>query len=173
MYRVVGCSDCAALWVIGGRPDTSECPRCGRRRPLDRRRTFFRSDAADEAREARSRLLAERGDAADEFDAVDSFGELEEELTDAGPDDETYLAESGVDPEAVSEAGERANTPRQSRSREATVRAALRELSAPDAAAVRRYCADHGVPAEAAETLLEKLVRAGEATEQDGTYRLL
>lgn len=173
MYAVVGCSECAALWVLEGRPETSECPRCGSRRPTDRRRTFVRTDDLDAAREARARLLAERQDEADAFEAVEDFAALEADLDAAGPDDETYLAGSGLDPERVANAGERATSPSGRRSRQETVRAAVRELSEPDAEAVRTFCAERGVPGEAAESILQKLVRAGEVTEIDGAYRLL
>lgn len=173
MYAVVGCSECSALWVLEGDPETSECPRCGSRRPREKRRVFHRCEDADEAREVRGRLLAERRGEADAFAAVDSFADLESGLDAAGPDDETYLAESGLDPEAVEAAGERATTSRERQSREETVRAALRELDAPDAEAVAAYCRDHGVAGDDAEALLAKLRRAGEVTRRDGGYRLL
>lgn len=173
MYAVVGCSECAALWVLEGRPETSECPRCGSRRSTDRRRTFVRAEDPDAAREARARLLAERQDEAAAFEAVEDFAALEADLDAAGPDDETYLAGSGLDPERIADAGERATAPSGGRSRQETVRAAVRELSEPDAEAVRAFCAERGVPGEAAESILQKLVRAGEVTETDGAYRLL
>lgn len=173
MYAVVGCSECSALWVIEGDPETSRCPRCGSRRDRDRRREFYRTDDADEAREARSRLLAERQGAAGSFDEIDHFADLEAAVEDAGPDDETYLERSGLDPERIADAGERASSSRASRSREETVRAAIRSLEEPDAAAVARYCEDHGVGPEAAEEILEKLVRAGEVSRREGGYRLL
>lgn len=173
MYRVVGCSECTALWIVEGRPETSECPRCGSRRGMDKRRTFLRTDDADEAREARARLLAERQGEAEAYSAVDSFEVLEESIDDAGPDDETYLAESGVDPDAAAAAGERADATSTSGPQPDIVRTAIREQPAPDAAAVRAYCEERGVAGERATTILEKLVRAGEVTERDGTYRLL
>lgn len=168
MYRVVGCGGCGALWIIEGRPETSECPRCGARRPLDRRRTLFESEEADAAREARGRLLAERQD-----DTGESFADLADAVDDAGPDDETYLAESGVDPAAAAEAGDRATASTPGRSREETVRAAIREAEAPTHATIEQYCEARGVPPEMAADLLEKLVSAGEVAREDGTYRLL
>lgn len=173
MFRVVGCSECAALWVLEGDPETSECPRCGSRRPREKRRTFYRGEDADEAREVRSRLLAERqGDAAD-FEAVADFAELEERIDEAGPDDETYIAGIGLDPETVAAAGERATGARDGQSREATVRAALRELESPDERAVVTYCNERDVAPADVRAVLEKLVRAGEVTREDDTYRLL
>lgn len=172
MYRVVGCSDCSALWVLEGRPDTSQCPRCRSQKSMDKRRTFFQSEDADEAREARSRLLAQRQEEDEAFAAVDDFASLEGQIDAAGPDDETYLAESGLDPERIAEAGE-LPTHGGSTSRQETVRTALRELAEPDAEAVRTFCANRGVPEAMTDTILEKLVRTGEVTETDGIYRLL
>jgi DNA-directed RNA polymerase subunit RPC12/RpoP len=173
MYAVVGCSECSALWVLEGDPETSECPRCGSRRPREKRREFYRSENADDAREARARLLAERQGEAEAFSAVDSFAALEEAVDEAGPDDETYLAESGVDPEAAAAAGERVESSSTSRPQPDVVRAAISEQSAPDAADVRTYCEERGVPGERADAILEKLVSAGEAIERDGSYRLV
>lgn len=173
MYAVVGCSECSALWVLEGDPETSECPRCGSRRPRERRRVFHRCQDADAAREARSRLLAERQGEGDAFASVEPFAELEGAIDAAGPDDETYLAESGLDPEPIAEAGERATAGGERQSREEIVRAALRELDDPDAAAVADYCRDRGVSNDDARSLLEKLRRAGVIARRDGGYRLL
>jgi hypothetical protein len=159
--------------VIEGDPETSQCPRCGSRRHRDRRRAFYRTDDADEAREARSRLLAKRQGAAGSFDEIDHFADLEAVVDEAGPDDETYLEGSGLDPEPIAEAGERASSSEGSRSREETVRAAIRSLEEPDEAAIASYCEGHGVGPEAAGKILEKLVRAGEVSRREGGYRLL
>jgi DNA-directed RNA polymerase subunit RPC12/RpoP len=173
MYSVVGCSDCSALWVIEDDPETSECPRCGSRRHRDTRRVFYRSEDPDEAREARSRLLAERQGEASAFDAVSHFADLEASIDDAGPDDESYLAQSGLDPERIAEAGEQVSSSGETRSRDETVRAAIRAENGPDAADIVDYCEARGVSPEATEKILEKLVRAGDVVRRDGGYRLL
>lgn len=173
MYAVVGCSDCSMLWVVEGRPETSQCPRCGTRRAYAKRRTFVTTDDEDHAREVRASMLAERQGHGDDFAALDSFGELEAAIDDAGPDDETYLSGSGVDPDAVAEAGERASGGTTDRSREQTVRAALGDLDEPTEDDVVAYAADHGVPEEYTRRALRKLVRAGEVTENRGVYRLV
>lgn len=173
MYAVVGCGECGALWVLEGDPETSECPRCGSRRPRGKRREFFTSEDADAAREARSRMLAERAGADDAFEAVDDFNALEDAIEGAGPDDETYLSEAGLDPGAIADAGERAAAARNRQSSDETVREALRELEAPDEAAVVAYCEERGVDTVAATDLLDRLLRAGEVTKRKGTYRLL
>lgn len=174
VYAVVGCSECAALWVVEGRPETSECPRCGTRREYARRKKFATSDDADEAREARARLLAERQDHGEAFASVDSFAALGERVDEAGVDDETYLEASGLDADAVAEAGERVNeSARQSQSSEEVVRAALRNLDAPGDDEVAEYASDRGVDVSDAKAILDKLVRAGDVSESRGTYRLL
>lgn len=173
MYAVVGCGECEALWVVEGSPERSECPRCGRSRSHAHRTKFVETDDPDHAREVRASMLASRQGHGDDFAALDSFTEMESRLDDAGPDDETYLAGSGLDPEAVAGAGERAAGDGQSRTREAVLRAAIREVDEPDLEAVASYAAEHGVPRDYVESALEKLVRNGEATQDRGTYRLV
>jgi hypothetical protein len=174
MYAVVGCSECAALWVVEGRPGTSQCPRCGTRRNHDRRRRFLTTDDEDHAREARAAMLADRQDRGDAFDDLPSFAALERRIDEAGPSDETYLAGSGVDPEAVAAAADRATEGAGgNRSRQETVRDALRELDEPAEEAVVAYADERGVPESYTRRALRKLVRAGEVTETRGTYRLV
>jgi hypothetical protein len=173
MYAVVGCSDCRALWIVEGSPETSECPRCGTTRRHSRRREFLTTDDPDHAREVRASMLANRQGHGDAFADLDSFDEMETRLDDAGPDDETYLAGSGIDPDTVEAAGDRAGSSGGAQSRDDVVREALRELEAPDRDAVVAYAGDRGVAADYVETGLEKLRRAGEVTESGGTYRLV
>jgi len=172
MYAVVGCGECQALWIVEGRPGTSQCPRCGKTRAYEKRREFLTTDDEDHAREVRASMLAARQGQDDAFADLGSFAELETQVEDAGIDDETYLAESGIDPDAVAEADERDRGSGGS-SREATVRAALRELDDPTEDDVVAYASERGVPAEYTRKALEKLVRAGEVSESRGTYRLL
>lgn len=170
MYAVVGCSECQALWIVEGRPERSECPRCGTSRKYEKRREFVTTDDEDHAREVRASMLAARQDQSDAFAELDSFGELGDQIEHSGIDDETYLAESGIDPEEVAAAGEEDTT---SRSREEIVRAAIREQSAPTEADIIEYASEHGVSASYTERALKKLRRAGEASESGGQYRLL
>lgn len=170
MYAVVGCSECQALWIIEGRPERSECPRCGTSRKYEKRREFVTTDDEDHAREVRSSMLAARQDQSDAFAALDSFAELDEQVEESGIDDETYLSESGIDPEEVAAAGEAEST---NRSREEIVRAGIREQSEPTAQDVIAYASEHGVSASYTERALEKLKRAGEVSEHSGSYRLL
>lgn len=173
MYAVVGCRECHALWVVEGRPDTTGCPRCGRRHQFKRLKRFATSEDADAARDARARLLAERSGHGDAD--LDDFHALGEAAEAPVLDDETFLRESGVDADAAAAAGERAErgTETGGQSRRETVLAALRELDDPTAEAVTAYATERGVPAAYVDRALEKLVRTGDVTEHRGTYRLL
>jgi len=174
MYAVVGCSACSALWVVEGRPETSQCPRCGQRRQHAKRRAFVETDEESHAREVRASMLANRQGHGEEFAELDSVSEMDRQLDDAGVDDETYLEASGVDSDAVAAAGDRAETGTGSGgSRKTTVRAALRNLDEPTEDDVVAYAVERGVPADYTRTALAKLVRAGEVTESGGCYRLL
>jgi len=175
MYAIVGCSDCEHLWIVEGRPETSQCPRCGTRRQHAKRRKFTTTEDEDHAREVRASMLATRQGHGDAFAELDSFAEMEDRVDEAGPSDEEYLAGSGVDPDAAAEAGERASGSRSgpSRNRKGTVEAALRDLEEPTEEDVVAYATDRGVPAEYTRKALRTLVRAGEATENRGVYRLV
>jgi len=175
MYAVVGCSDCHARWLLED-PDAAEtatCPRCGRRHRTAKLKRLYTADDRDAAREARAAMLADAADAADAFESTPSVAEMETDADAAVVDDEEYLDAAGVDSDDVAAAGERSTSGRQSRSHPEIVRDALRTLDDPDEADVVAYATERGVPADAAADLLDRLVRRGEATERDGTYRLL
>lgn len=168
MYAVVGCNACSALWVVEGRPETTGCPRCGKRHRYEKLRKFAEHDTASAAKEARSRLLAGReGD-----HHIDDFETLGREAMEAGMDDDEYLQKAGVDPDPVAEAGERIRSPSDARSRLDVVRDALREDGA-TAAEVADYAAKNGVDPEWAREAVVRLSRRGEVTESEGEYRLL
>jgi hypothetical protein len=175
MYAVVGCGECQALWIVEGRPETSQCPRCGKTRAYEKRREFVTTDDEDHAREVRSSMLAARQGQGDAFAELDSFDEMESYVDEAGIDDETYLAASGIDADEVAAAADRLEdrSGTGGQSREETVRQALRELDSPPEERVVEYAAERGVPAEYTRNALQKLVRAGDATESRGRYRLL
>ena len=168
MYAVVGCSECQALWIVEDRPERSGCPRCGRTRRHEKRREFVTTEDRDHAREVRASMLAARAGHDEAFAELNSVAELGEQAENAGVDDETYLEAFGLDPAEVAEAGE---PDRDSKSRKATVREAVRELDDPTRADVVAYAAARGVSSSYTERALEKLVRAGELTEQGGSYR--
>jgi DNA-directed RNA polymerase subunit RPC12/RpoP len=174
MYAVVGCSDCSALWVTEGQPETTQCPRCGTRRKHAKRRKFVETDDEAHAREVRASMLANRQGEGDAFAELDSYAEMERQVDEAGVDDETYLEDSGVDTEAVSAAADRAEQGATGgSSRKETVTNALRELDEPTEDDIVAYAEERGVPASYTRRALEKLVRAGEASKSRGQYRLL
>lgn len=170
MYAVVGCDECSALWIVEGRPDTSRCPRCGRTRGHEKRRKFVTTDDENHAREVRSSMLAARQGEDEAFAELDSFAELDRQVETAGIDDETYLEESGLDPEQIATA---ADTDTTSQSRSEIVREAVRTADTPTETEVIDYASERGVPPEYTRRALAKLVRAGEAIESGGTYRLV
>ncbi|MFC4447523.1 DUF5817 domain-containing protein [Halorussus aquaticus] len=176
MYAVVGCSDCQALKIVEGRPETTQCPRCGKRRKFEKLRKFVETDDEDHAREVRSSMLANRQDEGEAYAELDSFAEMDEQVEDAGVSDEEYLEASGIDSEAVAEAAERVENRSASTrgsSRKDTVLAALRELDRPTEDEVVAYASERGVPAEYVRDALGKLARRGEVSESRGRYRLL
>jgi len=174
MHAVVGCNRCGALWVVEGRPESTGCPRCEKRHRFEKLRTLAEAESADAAREARSRLLAERSGHAEQLDSLEDFSTLGEAAEDAGVSDEEFLRGAGVDHDAVSAAGERAESGQgRSRSRREVVLDGIEELDRPTESAVIEYAADAGVPASYVEAALERLRRRGEVTESDGRYRRL
>ena len=173
MYAVVGCSDCSMLWVVEGRPETSQCPRCGTTRQYAKRKKFVSTEEEDHAREVRASMLANRQGYGNDFAELDSFTEMERQIDDVGPSDTEYLEGSGLDAEAVAEAGERTMESGGSKSRKERVREAVRELDEATEEAVVDYASERGVDAEYTRKALEKLVQAGEATENRGVYRPL
>jgi endonuclease V-like protein UPF0215 family len=175
MYAVVGCTECSNLWLLAdpGEADSAQCSRCGKRHRTSRLRRFFESPDRDEARQARSALLADKQDAGDAFADLESVSEMEWHLDDSGVSDDEYLDAAGLDADEVRRAGEQSTQSGGSASRDEVVREALREQDRPTEAAVVAYAEARGVPAESAQTLLEKLTRRGEASESGGRYRLL
>lgn len=167
MYSVVGCRDCHALWIVEGRPETTECPRCQRRHQFGKLRTFAETDSSEAATRVRSSMLAERADDGD-------FVDPESIDVDAvGIDDDEFLSASGIDSEAVSAAGNRSERGQPSRSRKQVVLDGLTELEAPTEQDVLEYANAAGVPESYAERTLEKLRLAGEVTRSEGVYRRL
>ncbi|HKL27784.1 MAG TPA: DUF5817 domain-containing protein [Natrialbaceae archaeon] len=175
MYSVVGCSECEALWIVDGRPETTECPRCGKRHQMKKLKQFVETDDEDHAREVRSSMLANRQGQGEAFAELDSFAEMEDQVDEDVVDDREYLERSGVDSDPVEAVGDRAErgTNASPSSRKEIVREALRDLDRPTESAVVEYAEDRGVPATYVETALEKLRRRGEVVESDGQYRLL
>jgi hypothetical protein len=115
-------------------------------------------------------MLAARQDQSDAFAELDSFAELDTRIEESGIDDETYLAQSGIDPENVAEAASEDAT---SKSRKTIVRDGIDELAEPTEGQIVEYASKRDVPSSYTKRALEKLIEAGEATESRGVYRLL
>jgi len=167
MYSVVGCNECRNLWVVDGRPETTKCPRCGKRHRFEKLKAFAETDTSDAAARVRSSMLAERSDEGEFLDPADI------DIEGVGVDDEELLTASGLDADEVAEAGERATDSGGSRSRKQVVVDALEDLPEPTAADIVAYAEREGVPADYVERTLEKLRRAGEVSVSDGVYRRL
>jgi len=176
MYAVVGCSDCQALTIVEGRPETTQCPRCGKRRKFEKLKKFVETDDEEHAREVRSSMLANRQGEGEAFAQLDSFSEMESQVEEAVVADDEYLEASGIDSEEVAAAAERVENRSAStrgNSRKETVMAALRELDRPTEDEVVSFAGERGVPADYVRDALEKLARRGEVSESSGQYRLL
>ncbi|SEW26906.1 DUF5817 domain-containing protein [Halobacterium jilantaiense] len=172
-YAVVGCSDCNALWVVEGRPETTGCPRCEKRHQFGTLKQFVTTDDEDHAREVRASILANKAGHGDAFAEIDDFATLDDYVADAGIGDDEYLAESGVDTDEVAAAAERAESSTRSLSKREAVRTALRELDEPTAGEVKAFAAEHGVDGDYVEDALAKFERAGEVVTDGDGYRLL
>lgn len=175
MYAVVGCSDCSALWIVEGRPETTQCPQCASRKQFSKLKQFVTTEDADHAREVRGSMLANRSGHDDAFADLDDFATMDEYVDEDVVSDEEYLASAGIDTDEVDAAADRAEQSASSvsMSRKARVKHALETLERPTEAEVVEYCTDHGVPADYTRNALEKLVQSGEASESRGQYRAL
>ncbi|MFB6132248.1 MAG: DUF5817 domain-containing protein [Halanaeroarchaeum sp.] len=171
MYAVVGCSNCDALWVVADRPETTACPRCGKRHQFDSLKQFVTTEDEDHARDVRSALLAERQGESTAHSSLDAFGDMATALDDAGVSDDEYLERSGIDSAAVRDAGERATGGGPSRNRRDVVLDAVSDLDDPGEDDVVDYAHERGVSAQYVRRALEKLVRAGEVVRSNGGFR--
>lgn len=168
MYTVVGCRNCQSLWTVEGRPETTQCPRCRTRHRFEKLRSFAETETSEAAARVRSSMLADRA-------SDGEFLDPREIDTDAvGMDDDEFLAASGVDPDAVSAAEQRAEESKnRSRSRKRVVLDGLEELDEPTMAELVEYASSAGVERSYVERVLEKLARSGEITRTDDGYRAL
>ncbi|MBP2251437.1 putative nucleic acid-binding Zn-ribbon protein [Halarchaeum solikamskense] len=173
MYAVVGCSECSMLWVVEGRPERTECPRCGTSKAHAKRKQFVTTDDREHAAEVRASMLATRSGHGESFADLDSYAAMGDRADDDVVGDDEYLEARGVDPATTRAADERAGSSGGSVSRTERVREAVRELDDPTSDAVAAYCAEHGVSESYAREALDRLARRGEASESGGTYRLL
>lgn len=173
MYSVVGCNACSNLWIVDGRPETTRCPRCGKRRTFRKLKKFVETDDEDHARELRASMLANRQGHGEAFAELESFAEMDSRADAAGMDDEEFLDRSGVDTEEVTAAEKRSERQGTSTSNKQVVLDALTTLDRPTTDEVVAYAGERGVPGDYVETALEKLARQGDVSESGGRYRRL
>ncbi|WP_338729719.1 DUF5817 domain-containing protein [Haladaptatus sp. DJG-WS-42] len=173
MYAVVGCSNCGALKVVEGRPKTTNCTSCGKRLRYKKLKKFITTDDANEARQHRAQMLANRQGESEAFANVDSFGEMESYTGESMISDEEYLEGSGLDAAEITAAGKQATANHETMSKKDTVLAALAELDSPTETDVVKFAEQRGVSRGYVETALTRLVQAGEVSESRGVYRLL
>jgi len=110
MYAVVGCNECAAMWLLMD-PQTSDsarCPRCGKTHQTTKLKRFFESEGPRGGPRGAAALLAKKRDESAAFAELDHVSELERAVDESGIDDREYLEASGIDADAVDEAGARA-----------------------------------------------------------------
>jgi len=97
-YAVIGCSECAALWIVdideGG--ETTECPACRTRTPLSKRKQFATVDDRATAAEVRGSMLASRQGHDDQYASLDDYRTLGELATDGVIDDDALLNEYDI-----------------------------------------------------------------------------
>ncbi|MFC7113690.1 DUF5817 family protein, partial [Natronoarchaeum sp. GCM10025703] len=115
---------------------------------------------------------ANRSDHGDAFANVDSFGQLENQIEDAGVDDRDIRfgarrRRNRRGRRAVRRPGREFPDP------EGNGSEALRTLDAPTEDEVVEYAAERDVPAEYVTTSLEKLAQRGRVSESRGVYRLM
>ncbi|MEY7851947.1 DUF5817 domain-containing protein [Natrarchaeobius sp. A-rgal3] len=174
MYAVVGCSECSNLWIIEGRSETTQCPRCGSRRAYEKRKKFVETDDADHARDVRASMLANRQGEGEAFANLESFSDLETDVADGVVDDAEYLEASGLDVDEVEAAGDR--DPRgatRTGSKKEIVERAIEDLERPTEDEIVAYADERGVSSSYVRNALEKLVRRGAVSESRGRYRPL
>jgi len=77
-YAVVGCSECSSHWIVDlhEQAESSECPRCGHRRHISKRRKMAYADDHQKAAELRARILANRAGKGEKYKGSDDFGTL-------------------------------------------------------------------------------------------------
>lgn len=166
MYAVVGCPSCGTLWIRETGGEQTTCPACRRTHDADRLQPLFESEEIDDARDARTALLAERNDE----NEVASFGDLAEAAADPVVEPAEQLAAAGIDPTELEGI---ADTDPTSRNRQQIVRDAIAAAEPATADEIVEAAAADGVPPAAARDLLEKLRTSGQVTTTDGRYRLV
>lgn len=167
MYAVVGCGECGALWIVEGRPETTQCPRCRTRHRFETLKSFAETETSDAAARVRSAMLAERSEEGEFVDPA------EVDVDEVGMAEAEFLSAAGLDEAEISAVDDRVPPASggDSRSRKRVVLDAVEDLEEPTAAAIESYASEAGVPSDYVRRALQKLRQAGELVERDGRYR--
>ena len=171
MYDVVGCDRCSMLWIRSGEAESASCPRCGKRHQVNKLQPLARTESADSAREARSRLLADRQ--LDDADSVAGFAAIADEAAEEIISAEDHLDSAGIDSVAVKDAGDRAikTSPRESHTQ--IIRRIILEQGPIEQRELVSRAEKHGVTSEKTQTHLENLIERGAVLQTVDGYRLL
>lgn len=167
MYAVVGCGECGALWIVKGRPETTQCPRCRTRHRFETLKSFAETETSDAAARVRSAMLAERSEEGEFVDPADI------DVDEVGMAEAEFLSAAGLDEGEISDVDDRVPpaSAGDSRSRKRVVLDAVEDLEEPTATAIESYASEAGVPSDYVRRALQKLRQAGELIERDGRYR--
>lgn len=151
MYTVVVCPDstCRGVSIVDGRPDTCECRRCRSARVLDSYRIAYTADTTNEARHARTKLVAK----------ISSSGPSYEELLDSGA-----LSFDTDEPDV-----EITDT----RTPEEKLRDAVKEATPQTESEIVACAVTEGMTQAKAEKLFERMRRAGEVIRSGDEFELL
>ncbi len=167
MYEVVGCPDCRSLWIREGEAETAECPRCRRTHEVANLRALAETETARAARDARTRLLAER--AGHEPGEVADFSSLDPAAEADVVSDAAYLRAHDIDPELGGDEPEPAS------SDDCSPRDVVLEAVDTDRKTSRAEILDRVEPADVdateAEAILGRLADTGYVIKDGESYR--
>jgi hypothetical protein len=160
MYTVVVCSNCRFVWIVEGRPQTSQCRKCRKTRQFKKLKKYHETEDLDEAKIARafyqSRVYGEE----EHFDRALDKGILEEHEPGRIRDDE-YLESMGIDANQTNSFVENRHSAAKKKSERRVVIDAFRELDNPDIEQFLEYSQQWGLSNQRALLKLEKLMSSG------------
>lgn len=170
MYAVVGCRECGAFWVIEGRPERTQCPRCRTSHQTTRLKRFVETEDGDAAREARGALLAADAGFEELYDRLERFDRLDDAAQAAGPDPDEVLAAVGVDPDAARDAAMR---DRSSHDRLEIVERVIARADPATEAAIIDRATDRDLDPGTVRRALDALHERGAVVRDGDTYRII
>lgn len=161
MFHVVVCSNCKYVWIVEGRPKTSQCGKCRKTRKFDLLKKYHKTENREEAKLARAFYHAQVKDQGEHFERALDRGVLEEDL-DAFLTENEYLEMQGVDSETVEGVVENLlSSPEESKSEIQIIRDAFNDLEEPTFDEFLEYAEKNDLEEENAVLKLDGLVRSG------------